>query len=161
MDWIIMGSSGQITRFCHSCKRLVILVAKIKAIEASISFLLTKEAAKGSVSTWAAVISFVVESATVIFKGLLSLNFIDHVTLAILILCIDFFSFDVKLAQLMHIINHLMAHFDSFSSLIKSIFVSVNLRQNSTILQLELTDDENFSHSIWNTFFLQIDQTNG
>ena len=161
MDWIIMGSSSHISRFCQTSKRLVILIAKIKTIKASVCFLLTKKAAKGSVSTWAAIVSFVFESATIVFKGLFSICLINSVALAILIRCVNFFSFNVELAQLMHIVNHLMTHFDSFSCLIQSIFVSVDLRQNGTILQLELSDDENFSHSIWNTFFFKIDQTNG
>jgi hypothetical protein len=52
----------------------------------------------------------------------------------ILVRSIDFLSLDIELAELVHIIEHLMAHFHSFSGLFKRILVSVNLRKNSTVL---------------------------
>lgn len=57
----------------------------------------------------------------------------------------------------MHIIKHLMAYFDSLSCLVKSIFVSVNLGKNSTILQLKLSNYKDFSHSVRDAFFFQIE----
>lgn len=48
---IIMGSSGHITGLCHARKRLVILIAEVKALEASVCLLLTQKAAERSIST--------------------------------------------------------------------------------------------------------------
>ena len=57
----------------------------------------------------------------------------------------------------MHIIYHLMADFDTFSSLLESILVPVYLRQNSTILQLKFPDNKYLPHSIRNALLLEVE----
>jgi hypothetical protein len=79
----------------------------------------------------------------------------------VLIWVIDLFSLDVKLAQLVHVIDHVMAYFHTFSSLLKSFFVFVNLGQDGAVLQLQLTDDENFSHAIGNAFLFEVQHAGG
>ena len=79
----------------------------------------------------------------------------------ILVRSIDFLSLDIELAELVHIIEHLMAHFHSFSGLFKRILMSVNLRKNSTVLQLKLADDEDLSHSVGNALLLQVEHARG
>ena len=54
-----------------------------------------------------------------------------------------------------------MAHFHSFSGLFKRILMSVNLRKNSTVLQLKLADDEDLSHSVGNALLLQVEHARG
>ena len=80
---------------------------------------------------------------------------------AILVSSINFLSLDIELAELVHIIEHLMAHFHSFSSLFKCILVPVDLWKNSTVLQLKLANDEDLSHSVGNALLLQIEHTRG
>lgn len=53
---------------------------------------------------------------------------------AVLIRGIDFLSLHIELAELVHIIEHLMTHFHAFSCLLKCILVPVDLRENSTVL---------------------------
>ena len=74
----------------------------------------------------------------------------------ILIGIIDLFSLDIELAQLMHIVNHVVAHFDSLSCLLKSILVLVNLGQDGAVLQLQLADDKHFPHAVGDAFLLQV-----
>ena len=62
------------------------------------------------------------------------------------------------LAQLVHVINHLVAHLDALACLLQRIFVSVDLRQDGTVLELELADYEDFSHPIRYALFFQVDQ---
>lgn len=79
----------------------------------------------------------------------------------ILVCGIDFLSLDIELAELVHIIEHLMAHFHSFSGLFKRILMPVDLRKDSTVLQLELANDEDLSHSVGNALLFQIEHTRG
>ena len=53
---------------------------------------------------------------------------------AVLIRGIDFLSLHIELAELVHIIEHLMTHFHAFSCLLKCILVPVDLRENGTVL---------------------------
>jgi len=51
-----------------------------------------------------------------------------------------------------------MAYLHTFSCLLKSILVSVNLGQYSTILQLEFPDNEYLSHPVGNALFFKIEK---
>lgn len=53
----------------------------------------------------------------------------------------------------MHIVDHVVAHFHAFSRLLQGVLVPVNLRQNGAVLQLQLADDEDLSHSIRDALF--------
>jgi len=61
---------------------------------------------------------------------------------------VDHLSLDIKLAQLQHIINHLMTDFNSLPRLLQCILMSMYLRQYRTILQLKFSNDENLPHPV-------------
>ena len=61
---------------------------------------------------------------------------------------VDLFSLDIEITQIVHVGNVLVADLDTFSGLFKGILVSVDLRQYSTVLQLQFSDNEYLSHSI-------------
>jgi hypothetical protein len=59
----------------------------------------------------------------------------------------------------MHIVEHLVTHLNALSCLVKSIFVSMNLGKDGTVLQLELANYEDLSHSVRDAFFFEIEHT--
>ena len=71
---------------------------------------------------------------------------------------VDFLSFDVKRTESVHIIDHLVAYLHTFSCLLKSILVSVNLRQYSAILQLEFPNNKYLPHPVGNALFFEIEE---
>jgi len=58
-----------------------------------------------------------------------------------------------------HIVYHLMANSYTFSCLLKSFSMFVNLGKNSTILKLELSNNKYLAHAIGDTLFLEVNQT--
>jgi hypothetical protein len=54
----------------------------------------------------------------------------------------------------------MVAESNSLSSLLKRIFVSVNLRQNGTELHLQFTDYDYFAHAIAYALLLERDGVN-
>ena len=75
--------------------------------------------------------SLVLESTAIFIKLIRGVWIICE---TILVSSIDFLSLDVELAELVHIIEHLMAYFHSFSGLFERILMPVDLRKNSTVL---------------------------
>jgi len=75
--------------------------------------------------------------------------------------CVDLLSLDIELAELVHVVDHLVAELDSFSGLFKSIFVSVDLTENGTVLQLEFPNDEYLSHSVADALFFKVEHAGG
>lgn len=58
----------------------------------------------------------------------------------------------------MHIVDHVMADFDTLSSLVERIFMSMNLRQDGTVLQFKLANNINLPHSVGDRLLLKIDE---
>jgi len=93
-----------------------------EAVEASVSLLLAQEAAEGSVPASlagsAALVIF--KSAAVLLVDLIGgiLRIIWSWVLSIFVGIVDFLSGDVKLSQLVHVIDHLVADLDTLPSLL-------------------------------------------
>ena len=103
-------------------------VLEVKTIKTIVGFLLTQEAAERSVSTGASIVSFLLKSAAVLVEGLFVSAFglisLFHI---FLVRSVDLFPLDIELAQLVHIIDHVMANFHSLSRLFKGIFMFMDL----------------------------------
>ena len=81
--------------------------------------------------------------------------------LVVFVLVIQFFPLHVKLAQLVHVVDHLVADFDSFSGLFEGVFVSVDLGENSAVLQFQLSNYVHFPHPVGNAFLFEVYQRYG
>lgn len=103
-------------------------VLKVETFKPIIGFLLTQEAAEGSISTGAPVVSFLFKSTAVLVKGLficaLRLISLFHF---FLVGSIDLFPLDIELAQLVHIIDHMVADLDTLSCLFEGVFMFMDL----------------------------------
>jgi hypothetical protein len=133
------------------CSRVTfcIDVLQTNTLKPTVSLLLAQKAAEAPVAACGPIISFVLEAATVLIKNLI-LRYVLRFMLVLIVLVnsVNFLSLNVKLTKLLHIIDHLVTDFDTFSGLIKCVLVSMDLGQDGAVLQLELADDEDFSHSI-------------
>ena len=69
---------------------------------------------------------------------------------------IDLLSLNVELAQLMHIVYHLVTHLNSLPRLLKCVLVPVYLRQDRTVLQLKFTYDKDLSHSVGDALLFEV-----
>ena len=128
------------------------LLASIQVTEAvrstGVGFLLTQKAAEASVPTAG---SFVLESWAVVFQSLLVLD-ISHFT--VLVSVVDFLPFDVKLAQLLHVVHNLVPNFYALFCLVECILMSMNLTENGTVLKLKFSNDEYLPHSVGDAFLV-------
>ena len=103
-------------------------VLKVKTIKTIVGFLLTQEAAKGSVSAGASIVSFLFKSTAVLVEGLFVSAFgLISLFHFFLVSSVDLFPLDIELAQLVHIIDHVVADFHSLSRLFKGIFMFMDL----------------------------------
>lgn len=67
---------------------------------------------------------------------------------SIFICLVNSLTFDIENAQLCHVVEELVADFDAFAGLQQRIFVSMDLRENCTILQLQLANYKYLSHPV-------------
>ena len=142
------------------CARVTFLVYILKtdAFKTWVSFLLTQKTGKAPIPGGRSIISLVLEAGTILVKNLVLRNILGVLLVYIvLVSSIDLLPLDVKLAKLLHVVDHLVAHFDSFSGLIESIFVPMDLRQDGAVLQLELTNNEYLPHAIRDALFLKVE----
>ena len=79
----------------------------------------------------------------------------------ILVCIIDLFTLDVELAELVHVIDHVVADLDTLSRLLQGVLVLMNLGQDGAVLQFQLPNNEHFSHSVRNAFLFQIEEAHG
>jgi hypothetical protein len=134
--------------------RLVLVVHRYRErLKSSICLLLAQKAAERSVSTAIAPSSLAFKATIVILAVLFKL-LVGR--LVLLKLMVNLFSVYVELTKLVHVINHLVTYFHSFPCLFKCVFVSVNLREDSTVLKLQFSNHEHFSHSVTNALLLEI-----
>ena len=68
--------------------------------------------------------------------------------MTLLVGLVDLFPFDVKHAQLMHVIDQLVAYLHSFMRLTQSVLVSMNLAQDCAVLQFQLSNYEDLAHAV-------------
>lgn len=89
---------------------------------------MAQEAAERSIPASAPIVSFLFKSTAILIEGLLigALGLISlfHI---FLVRSVDLFPLDIELAQLVHIIDHVMANFHSLSRLFKGIFMFMDL----------------------------------
>jgi hypothetical protein len=121
--------------------------------------LLRQEAGEGAVPAGGPVIPLLLKSAAVLVKGLL-VGCVLHISLfhLVLVRIIYFLPLDIELAQLVHIIDHMVAHLDTLSGLLQGILVLMDLGEDGAVLQFQLANDEHLSHSVGNAFLLKVEQ---
>ena len=129
----------------------VVRVEAAKTIKPCVGFLLTQEAAERSVSTAVIRSSLAFEPAAVLFQLVRVVVF--SCLILILVSIINFLSIDVELTELVHIVDHLVAHLDTLSCLVQGILVAMDLRQDSTVLKFELGNYKDLSHAVRDALF--------
>lgn len=155
------SSQALVGRRVTSNKRLVLHIVEAETLKTRVRLLLTKKTAEGPIPALTTVAALIVETAAVVLKCLL-IGIVLRVVVALQLAYVDvsvvqLFSLDVELAQLVHIVYHVMAHFHAFSCLLQGVLVPVNLRQDGTILKFQLSDDEDLPHPVRDALFLQVD----
>ena len=117
--------------------------------------MLAEEAAEGPIPAVAALLVLEPAAVLVEYVGLgVVLGFSS--CLLVLVRVVYLLPLHVEIAELEHVVNHLVAHSDSLLSLVQSVLVTMDLGQNGAVLQLELTDDEDLPHPIRDVLLLEV-----
>ena len=112
---------------CTTGIAFLVHILQTDTFKSWIGFLLTQEAAKASVAASRPIVSLVLKSAAILIE-LLIWDILGLLLVLFFICIINFLSLDIKLTKLMHIVNHLVADFNTFSGLIEGVFMSMDLR---------------------------------
>ena len=114
---------------------------------------MAEETAERPISTSATLLVF--EPTAVVVEGLSFRIVLGFSSLLLVLVCVvDLLPLDIELAQLIHIINHLVAHFHAFPRLIERILVAVDLGEDGAVLQLQFSNYEDLPHPVGNALLL-------
>lgn len=75
----------------------------------------------------------------------------------VLVTLLNVFALDIELTKLAHVIYQVMRDPHTFLRLIKGVLVSVDLRQDGTVLKFQFADKLQFSHPVRDTTLFQIE----
>ena len=135
-----LPSTGQtlIGACIASYEGLVLHIVEAETLKSCVCLLLAEKATERAVSALTPITALVLKATAVVLQRLLVrvvLGVIVALELAHVDVCVvQLLPLHVELAELVHIIDHVVAHFHSFSGLLQGILVPVNLRKDGAVL---------------------------